>query len=52
MNPARTLGPDLVAVDFHALWVTDVSSLVASGASVKTCQTLARHSTPHLTIGV
>jgi excisionase family DNA binding protein len=27
-------------------------NLVASGASVKTCQTLARHSTPSLTIGV
>jgi hypothetical protein len=39
-------------VDFHALRVTYISNLVASGASVKTCQTLARHSTPSLTIGV
>jgi hypothetical protein len=29
-----------------------VGELVRSGASVKTCQTLARHSTPSLTIGV
>ncbi len=38
--------------DFHALRAAFVSNLVASGASVKTCQTLARHSTPSLTIGV
>jgi integrase len=38
--------------DFHALRAAYVSNLVASGASVKTCQTLARHSTPSLTIGV
>jgi hypothetical protein len=38
--------------DFHALGAAHVSNLVASGASVKTCQTLARHSTPSLTIGV
>ncbi len=38
--------------DFHALRVTYISGLVASGASVKTCQTLARHSTPSLTIGI
>jgi hypothetical protein len=29
-----------------------VTNLVASGASVKTCQTLAQHSTPTLTIGL
>ncbi len=39
-------------VDFHASRVAYISNLVASGASVKTCQTLARHSTPSLTIGV
>ena len=39
-------------VDFHALRGTYVSALVSSGASVKTCQTLARHSTPSLTIGI
>ena len=39
-------------VDFHALRGAYISNLVSSGASVKTCQTLARHSTPTLTIGV
>jgi integrase len=43
--------PDGV-VDFHGTRVTYITNLVASGASVKTCQTLARHSTPSLTIGV
>jgi hypothetical protein len=43
---------DLGVVDFHASRVSYISNLVASGASVKTCQTLARHSTPVLTIGV
>jgi integrase len=38
--------------DFHALRAAYVTNLVASGASVKTCQTLARHSTPTLTIGL
>jgi site-specific recombinase XerC len=39
-------------VDLHSLRVTYISNLVSSGASVKTCQVLARHSTPNLTIGV
>lgn len=39
-------------IDFHALRNSYVSHLVSSGASVKTCQTLARHSTPTLTIGL
>jgi integrase len=38
-------------VDFHALRHTYISSIVAGGASVKTAQELARHSTPALTIG-
>jgi integrase len=38
--------------DFHSLRGVYISNLVASGASVKTCQVLARHSTPSLTIGV
>lgn len=38
--------------DFHSLRGCYVSYLVSSGASVKTCQTLARHSTPSLTIGI
>ena len=39
-------------IDFHALRGSYVSHLVSSGASVKTCQVLARHSTPSLTIGI
>jgi integrase len=38
--------------DFHSLRGNFISYLVSSGASVKTCQTLARHSTPTLTIGI
>lgn len=38
--------------DFHALRGCYISYLVSLGASVKTCQTLARHSTPSLTIGI
>ncbi len=37
--------------DFHATRHTYVSAIVAGGASVKTAQELARHSTPALTIG-
>jgi hypothetical protein len=36
--------------DFYCTRVTYISELVSSGASVKTCQELARHSTPVLTI--
>ncbi len=39
-------------IDFHALRATYISHLVSSGASVKTCQVLARHSTAALTIGI
>ncbi|WP_422931761.1 tyrosine-type recombinase/integrase [Singulisphaera sp. PoT] len=38
--------------DFHSLRGVFISNVVASGASVKTAQTLARHSTPSLTIGI
>ncbi len=38
--------------DFHSLRGVYISNIVASGASVKTCQVLARHSTPSLTIGL
>ena len=38
--------------DFHSLRAVYVSNLVASGASVKVCQVLARHSALTLTIGV
>jgi site-specific recombinase XerD len=40
---------DSVFADFHSLRCAYVSYLASSGASVKTCQTLARHSTPVLT---
>jgi integrase len=38
--------------DFHASRVTYISNLVSGGASVKTCQVLARHSDPSLTIAI
>jgi site-specific recombinase XerD len=38
--------------DFHSLRGDFISYVVSSGASVKTCQTLARHSNPQLTIGI
>ncbi len=38
-------------LDFHGTRHTYVSAIVAGGASVKTAQELARHSTPTLTIG-
>jgi len=38
--------------DFHSLRVLFISRVVASGASVKEAQTLARHSTPVLTMNV
>ncbi len=43
---------DSGVIDFHALRTTYVSHLVSSGASVKTSQVLARHSSPVVTIGV
>ena len=43
---------DSGVADFHSLRGDFISYLVSSGASVKTCQTLARHSTPSLTIGI
>ena len=62
-RPAEMIRADLEAasipyetasgvIDFHAMRGSYVSHLVASGASVKTCQVLARHSTPTLTIGI
>jgi hypothetical protein len=38
--------------DFHASRGTYIGSIVASGASVKTCRELAPHSSPSLTIGI
>jgi len=43
---------DSGVADFHSLRGDFISYLVSSGASVKTCQTLARHSTPNMTIGI
>ncbi len=40
-----------LVADFHSLRHTYVTMVVQSGATVKACQTLARHSTPVLTIG-
>ncbi len=39
-------------VDFHSLRATYITEIVRGGASVKVAQTLARHSTPVLTIGL
>ena len=39
-------------VDFHALRHTYITNVVRSGASVKVCQELARHSDPKLTLGI
>ena len=47
----RAVDHDGRLVDFHATRHTYVSGIVAGGASVKTAQELARHSTPVLTIG-
>jgi len=60
-HPARELDKNLERVgilkwgpagklDFHAARVTYITMLLESGADVKTCMTLARHSTPDLTI--
>jgi integrase len=61
-RPAEMLRHDLASagidhetaagvIDFHAFRAAYVSHLVAAGASVKTSQVLARHSTPGPTIG-
>jgi integrase len=39
-------------VDFHSIRSSYVTHLIESGASIKDVQTLARHSTPTLTIGI
>lgn len=39
-------------VDFHALRVAFVTFVMESGANVKEAQSLARHSTPALTVGI
>ena len=47
----KTVDDEGRVCDFHSLRHTYVTRLVSSGASVKVCQELARHSTPNLTIG-
>jgi len=47
----RTVDHENRVCDFHAWRHTYITRLVTSGASVKVCQELARHSTPTLTIG-
>lgn len=62
-NPSRTLKTDLKAagipvrteegkIDFHALRVAFVSFVVETGTDLKTAQSLARHTTPELTMNV
>jgi hypothetical protein len=62
-HPGRDLEVDLKAagipkhtedgkIDFHALRVAYVSFVLEAGASAKEAQTLARHSTPDLTMNV
>jgi integrase len=60
-QPARTIQDDLERVgipvrtaegklDFHACRTAYVNLVIASGADIKTAQTLSRHSTPQLTL--
>jgi integrase len=60
---ARELDKDLKAagipkvtkegkIDFHALRVTYINMVIASDVTVKEAQTLARHTTPHMTMNV
>ena len=47
--PKQTVGGKL---DFHALRVAYVKLILESDADVKDAQTLARHATPEMTLGV
>ena len=62
-HAARELDADLAAagiskdapggkLDFHALCVSFISRVIESGASVKEAMSLARHSSPNLTLNV
>ena len=57
-DPAEMLRHDLIAaglpdhIDFHCLRHSFISHLIQSGANIKVVQTLARHSTAELTLGV
>ncbi len=43
---------ELGKMDFHALRVAYINLIIGTGADVKTAQTLARHSTPTMTMNV
>jgi integrase len=62
-HPSRELGRDLAKagipketsegkVDFHACRVAYITFVIESGVTVKEAQTLARHSTPELTMNI
>ena len=62
-HPARTLDADLVRagipkeaiggkLDFHAVRLAYINLVLEAGATVKEAQTLARHATPQMTLGV
>ena len=62
-HPARTLDTDLVRagipkeaiggkLDFHAVRLAYINLVLEAGATVKEAQTLARHATPQMTLGV
>jgi integrase len=39
-------------LDFHAMRVAYITHVIEAGADIKTAQTLARHCTPQLTLGI
>jgi len=62
-HPARMLDADLVRagipkeaiggkLDFHAVRLAYINLVIEAGATVKEAQTLARHATPQMTLGV
>ena len=62
-HPARTLDADLTRagipkeavggkLDFHAVRLAYINLVLETGATVKEAQTLARHATPQMTLGV
>ena len=62
-HPARSLDADLVCasipketvggkLDFHAVRLAYINLVIEVGATVKEAQTLARHATPQMTLGV
>lgn len=62
-HPARTLDADLIRagipkqaiggkLDFHAVRLAYINLVIEAGATVKEAQSLARHATPQMTLGV